>query len=144
MPYCGIVSNLFYGSSSAGYTGNQVGSAKIYFSTLETSAAPTTKYKLYKFTTVPTGLGTAIAGVYETQNQLFSRKIKVSEVRVYGEPWVANNSFKIELIGSDGGVITNSAKTFTIGSTLTAGADFASYSPAIQPTYTLSTHKIVW
>ena len=137
MPYCGIVSNLFYGSSSAGYTGNQVGSAKIYFSTLETSAAPTTKYKLYKFTTVPTGLGTSIAGVYETQNQIFSKKIKVSEVRVYGEPWVANNSFKIDLIGSSGGVITNSSKTFTEGSTLTAGDDFASYSPAIQPTYTL-------
>lgn len=137
VPYCGIVSNLFYGSSSAGYTGNVVGSAKVYFSTLETSAAPTTKYKLYKFTTVPTGLGTAIAGVYETQNQLFGKKIKVSEVRVYGEPWVTNNSFKIDLIGSNGGVITNSTKTFTVGSTLTAGEDLAHYNPATIPTYSL-------
>lgn len=137
IPYCGIVSNLFYGSSSAGYTGNVVGSAKVYFSTLETSSTPTTKYKLYKFTTVPTGLGTAIAGVYETQTQLFSKKVKLSEVRIYGEPWVANNSFTVELIGSSGGVISGSSKTFTVGSNLTAGDDFAWYSPATTPTYAI-------
>lgn len=138
MPYCGIVSNLFYGSSSAGYTGNVVGSAKVYFSTLETDSAPTTKYKLYKFTTVPTGLGTSIAGVYETQTQLFSKKVKVNEVRIYGEPWVANNSFTVDLIGSDGNSITNSSKTFAVADgTLTAGDDFAYYNSAIKPTYAL-------
>ena len=137
MPFCGIVSNLFFGSSSAGYTNNIIGSAKVYFSTLETDSGPTTKFKLYKFTTVPTGVGSAIAGVYETQTQLFSKKIKISEVRVYGEPWVTNNSFKIDLIGSDGGVITGSSKTFTVGSTLASGDDFAWYSPAIVPTYAL-------
>lgn len=137
MPMCLIVSNLFYGSSSAGYSGNQVGSAKLYFSTLETSSAPTTKYKLYKFTTVPTGLGTAIGGVYETQNQIFSKKVSVSEVRVYGEPWVTNNSFKIELIGSSNNAITNGDKTFTVGTNLTSGADYAWYSPGIAPTYAI-------
>lgn len=137
MPYCGIVSNLFYGSSSAGYSGNQVGSAKIYYSTLETSAAPTTKYKLYKFTTVPTGLGTTIAGVYETQNQLFSKKIKVSAVRIYGEPWTTNNSFTVELIGSDNSVISGSSKTFTVGSNVTSGTDYVWYNPQIAPTYAL-------
>ena len=69
IPVCLTVSNLFYGSSSSGYANNEVGSAKLYFSTVETSSAPTTKYKLYKFTTVPTGVGTAIQGVYETQNE---------------------------------------------------------------------------
>lgn len=137
MPLCSIVSNLFYGSSSAGYSGNQVGSAKIYFSTLETSSAPTTAYKLYKFTTVPTGLGTAIAGVYETQTQLFSKKVKVGAIRVYGEPWVTNNAFTIDLIGSNGGVLAGSSLTFTAGSNLTAGADFAWYSPACAPSYAL-------
>ena len=82
-------------------------------------------------------VGSAIAGVYETQNQLFSKKAKVGEVRIYGEPWVTNNSFKIELIGSDGGVIANSAKTFTVGSSMTSGADFASYTPQIATTYAL-------
>lgn len=135
MPVCTIVSNLFYGSSSAGYTGDVVGSAKVYFSTLETSSAPTTKYKLYKFTTVPTGLGTAIGGVYETQSQLFSKKIKISEVRLYTEPLVANNSLKIELIGSNGGVIPGTAKTFTVGTNVTAGQDYLWYNPQMAPTY---------
>lgn len=137
MPVTLIVSNLFYGSSSAGYSGNQVGSAKLYFSTLETSAAPTTAYKLYKFTTVPTGLGTAIAGVYETQSELFSKKIKLGEVRLYTQPLVANNSFTVELIGSNGGVISGSSKTFTVGTNVTAGDDIVRYSPQIAPTYAL-------
>lgn len=137
IPTCTIVSNLFYGSSSAGYTGNVIGSAKIYFSTLETSSAPTTKYKLYKFTTVPTGLGTSMAGVYETQTELFSKKVKVSEVRIYGEPWVTNNSFTVELIGSNGGVIAGTSKTFTVGSTLTAGDDFCWYAPQMSSTYAI-------
>lgn len=138
MPMCEIVSNLFYGSSSAGYAGNQVGSAKLYFSTLETSAAPTTKYKLYKFTTFPTGLGTTIGGLYETQTQLFSKKAQIKEVRVYGDPWVTNNSFTIDLIGSAGTPISGGSKTFTVGSNMTAGADFAWYTPTnIAPTYAL-------
>lgn len=138
MPVCLIVSNLFYGSSSAGYSGNQVGSAKIYFSTLETSGAPTAKYKFYKFTTVPTGLGTAIAGVYETQNELFSKKIKVGDIRFYFEPYIANNSFQVDLIGSNGGVIPGSTKVFTAGvGADTIGNDYAWYSPDMAPTYSL-------
>lgn len=137
MPYCGIVSNLFYGSSTAGYTGNVVGSAKVYFSTLETSASTTT-YKLYKFTTVPTGLGTAMAGVYETQTQLFSKKVRVGQVRIYTEPLVANNSFTFELIGSNGGVLSGSSKTFTAGTAPDAvGNDVCSYSPQCAPTYAI-------
>ena len=134
MPYCGIVSNLFYGSSTATYTNNIVGSAKVYFSTLEADSGPTTDYKLYKFTTVPTGVGSSMAGVYETQTQLFSKKIKVSEIRIYGEPWVTNNSFTIALIGSGGTIITGSSQTFTP----TVGNDFVYYNPAIQPTYALA------
>lgn len=137
IPTCAVVSNLFYGSSSAGYSGNLIGSAKLYFSTLETDSAPTTKYKLYKFTTVPTGAGTAIAGVYETQTQLFSQKIKVGEIRIYTEPFVTNNSFTVALIGSDGNAISNSSKTFTAGSNVTVGDDFCWYAPGIKPTYAL-------
>ena len=137
MPSSCIVSNLFYGASSAGYTSNQVGSAKLYFSTLETSSAPTTAYNLYKFTTVPTGLGNVIAGVYETQNQLFSRKMRVGQVRVYFDPCVANNQFTIMLIGSDSSQLSNSNYTFSVGTNLTAGQDYAWYNPEIPPTYTL-------
>lgn len=137
MPVCLVVSNLFFGASSAGYSSNKIGSAKIYFSTLETDDSPTTKYKLYKFTTVPTGSGTAIAGVYETQTELFLQKISVKEVRLYTAPLVANNEFDIDFIGSNKDVITNSNNTFTVGSNVTAGDDLIRYSPDIEPTYAL-------
>lgn len=137
MPVCTIVSNLFYGSSSAGYSQNLIGSAKLYFSTLETSSAPTTKYKLYKFTTVPTGLGSAVGGVYETQTQLFEKKMSLKAVRVYGEPWVTNNSFKIDIIGSDGNPISGATYTFTVGTNLTAGSDYAWYNPTSANTYAI-------
>lgn len=138
IPTCSIVSNLLLGASTAGYTGNQVGSAKMYFSTLETSATPTTKYKLYKFTTVPTGLGDSIGGVYETQVQLFSKKVTVKAIRAYFDPFVANNSFKIELIGSGGTAMTNGSKTFTAGTTPNSvGDDWVWWSPEVAPTYAL-------
>lgn len=145
MPVCLIVSNLFLGSSSAGYTGNQVGSAKIYFSTLETSSAPTTKYRFYKFTTVPTGLGTAIGGVYETQQEtsvklfrnILRKKLKIVEIRLYCEPFVTNNSFKIDIIGNDGNPISGASNTFTVGTNLTLGVDIAQYTPVMSAQHTI-------
>lgn len=145
IPYCGIVSNLFYGPSSSGYAGNQVGSAKLYFSTLETSAAPTTKYKFYKFTTVPTGTGTAIQGVYETQQEtsvklfrsILKKKLTVKEIRLYTEPLVANNSFQIDLIGPSGNPIAGSTEIFIVGTNLSVGTDFAMYNPAIAPQHSI-------
>ncbi len=137
IPVCTIVSNLFYGASSAGYSLNKIGSAKIYFSTLETDSGPTTKYRFYKFTTVPTGSGTAIGGVYETQNELFPKKATIKMWRLYGEPFVTNNSFKIDFVGMDGNVIANSSKTFTVGTNITAGDDFVWYNPAITNVYAL-------
>lgn len=139
MPCMILVSNFAQGTSSNGYTNTNFGSAKVYFSTLETSASPTTKYKFYKWTPAPTGLGTAATGgLYQTQTQLFSKKIRPTEVRVYGEPWVTNNSFIIDLIGSSTEPITNGSKTFTAGSNLTIGNDFAWYNPNCAPTYAIA------
>jgi hypothetical protein len=138
MPTCIIVSNLVYGASSAGYTNNKAGAAKLYFSTLETDSGPTTKYRFYKFTTVPTGSGTAIGGVYETQNQIFPNKETIKVVRIYTQPLAANNSFKIDLIDSDGSVITNSTHTFTSGTGPDAiGNDRMLYNPDIKPVYSV-------
>lgn len=134
------VSNFGIGFSSNGYTNNIFGSAKIYFSTLETSSAPTTKYKLYKWSppSSPLDEGTALVGaIYQTQNQMMSKKATIKEVRVYGKPWVSGNSFSIDLIGSSGGAITGGSKTFTAGTNLTIGDDFAWYTPDCAPTYTL-------
>lgn len=135
------ITNFGIGSSSNGYTNNTFSSSKVYFSTLETSAAPTTKYKLYKWSPNSSNLesnSAMVDAIYQTQNQIFSKKIKVSEVRVYGEPWVADNSFQIDLIGSAGTPISGGSKTFTVGSNLTAGSDFAWYTPVIAPTFSLA------
>lgn len=136
------VSNTGIGPSSNGYADNLFGTAKIYFSTLETSVTPTTKYRFYKWRSITSSQLTPSTNViidayYQTQSQLFSKKITVKEVRVYGEPWVANNAFLIDLIGSDGNPITNGSMTFTAGSNLTIGDDFARYNPQIEPTYAL-------
>ncbi len=142
MPVCTIVSNLFYGSSSAGYAGNQVGSAKLYFSTLETSAAPTTKYRLYKFTTVPTGTGTAIGGVYETQNEtsfklfrsILKSRLRAAEIRIYTEPLVANNSFQFDIIAVDGSVVPGTTKVFTVGTPpVSVGDTVVKFTPQMSP-----------
>lgn len=135
IPWQLIVSNFLLGSVTNGYAGGVAGSGKQYYSTLESSSGPTTKYKLYKIFPVNTGIGTAIPGVYETQTEMFSKRMRTKEVRIYGNPWVTNNSFKIDLVGADGTVIANSSKTFTVGTNINVGDDFAWYNPAKQPSY---------
>lgn len=137
VPFQLPISNYATGASSNGYAGNVFSQAKIYYSTLETSSAPTVKYKLYKWSP-GTATGTILDGaIYQTQTQLFSKKIKVNEIRIYGKPWVANNAFTVDLIGSSGLPITGGSKTFTAGSNLTIGDDFVWYNPDIAPTYAL-------
>lgn len=137
------ISNLTYTYTGAGYTNNIVGSSKLYFSTTEREAGDVA-YKLYKFFTVPTGTASVIGGVYETQTQLLSEKVDLSTVYIYAEPWVAGNQFKVELIGSDGNAIPNSDYTFGVGlasgtrqGNITAGNDYAWYSPNCKPTYAI-------
>lgn len=137
VPYLQIVSNFSIGSVTSGYAGGVFGSGKLYFSTLENSAAPTTEYRFYKSHSVPDSGGVPQAGVYETQNQIFSKKQAIKEVRIYTEPLVANNTFDVELIGSSGNPITNSKQTFTVGTNATVGDDMLHYNPAIVPTYTV-------
>lgn len=138
IPFMKTVSNYNQGISSNGYTSNIFGTSKLYFSTLETSSAPTTAYRFYRWSPLTTGLGTAFdLGVYQTQSQMMSKKAQIKEVRIYGDPWVANNSFQIDLIGSGGNVISGSTKVFTAGTDMTIGDDFAWYTPNTAPTYML-------
>lgn len=140
-PFMMPVSNFGIGTSSNGYTDNIYGNSKFYFSTLETSSGPTTAYRLYKWSlqtspSVSSGVP-QVDALYQTQSQIFSKKVTIKEVRVYGEPWVAGVSFKIDLIGSAGTAITNGSKTFTAGTNLTIGDDFAWYTPDPAPTYAI-------
>ena len=143
-PYFMPVSNFGLGLSFNGYTDNIYGTSKFYFSTLESSDVPTTGYKLFKWVldtspSVPSG-GAPQEGFYQTQTQLFTKKVSPKEIRIYGDPWVVNNSFTIDLIGSSGTDATpipNGSKTFTAGSNLTVGDDFAWYTPGTAPTYAI-------
>jgi hypothetical protein len=116
----------------------------MYFSTLETSSGPTTAYRFYKWYPYTTNLHPPIVGAYyQTQTQLFSKKATIKELRIYSEPWVAGNSFSIDLIGSGGNGITNGSKTFTAqNSDATApmyvGTDYAWWNPDVAPTYALA------
>lgn len=137
VPYFQSISDFSLGSSSNGYAGNIYGRSKIYYSTLESSSAPTTKYKFYKWSPNNDGLGSASTyNYYQTQAQLFSKKISIKEVRVYGNPWLANNVFSIDLLGSGDNALHS--ETMTAGSNLTIGDDYYWYNPATKPTYKLS------
>ena len=145
VPYMMAVSNFGFGASSNGYTANVYGYNKIYFSTLETSSG-TTAYKFWRWIPPSSPSAPAVTpmlnGVYQTQTQLFSKKMEIKEIRIYAEPWIANNSFKLDLIGSNGAVMTNGSKTFTAQNTTVSdpmyiGTDYAWWNPGVAPTYAL-------
>lgn len=144
VPVCLPVSNLAYTYTGAGYANNILSSSKLYFSTTERQAGNIV-YRLYKFITTPTGTGTTINGVYETQQEtsfhlfrsIVSKKFKVNQVRFYTSPLVVNNSFQIDLIGSDGNPLTGGTQTFTVGTNVNAGDDIIQYTPTIPPTYSV-------
>lgn len=133
------VSNLLYFPSYSSYTNDTGGVGKIYFTTKEASADANADSRsiLWKFTTVPTGAGSIVAGTYETQTQLFSKKIQVKEVRLYTEPLVGGNDFVIDVIGSGGSVISGGSQRFQItgAGSVATGTDMVHFNPPIAPTY---------
>lgn len=139
------VSNLIYSPSIVGASSYISGVSKVYYSTIESNVqAPANLLgKLWRFSLNPTGSGSVMAGVYETQNQLFSKKIKVSEVRVYTGPLVPNNAFTVDLIGSGSSVMAGGSKYFQVGSVV-AGTDnivtrqdVVKFNPAMDTTYSV-------
>ena len=133
VPFASLMTNQTVGGATSGYTGNIIGLSTMYFSTLEYNGT-TTAYKLYAFNLLPTSTGTAVGGVYETLNQIFSQKVRIPQIRVYQNPAIANQSYTIDLIGIDGNIITGGSKTFTTGSTMTVGDVMTNYSPSHSPT----------
>ena len=133
------VSNLLYFPSYSAYTNDIAGSGKMYFTTHEASADANADSRsiLWRFFTVPTGVGSIVGGVYETQSQLFSKKVKVKEVRLYTNPLALDNAFSLDLIGSGGSVLSGGSQNFTVGTNVTAGEDLVKYNPQTAPTYAL-------
>lgn len=139
------VSNLLYFPSYSPYSNDIAGAGKMYFTTHESSADANADSRsiLWKFATTPTGAGSVVSGVYETQDQIFSKKIAVKEVRLYTAPLVVNNAFTIDLIGSGGSVMASGSKYFQVGSVVAGtdnvvvGEDVVKWNPSIAPTYAL-------
>jgi len=134
------VSNLLYVPRIYDYANNIGGRSKIYYSTVEENDdSPSGRLnKLWRFETKPTGQGSVVAGVYETQTQMFSKKMAVKEIRLYTEPLKANNDFIIDLIGSGGSVMASGSQRFVVGaSSIATGADVVMWNPGIAPTYAL-------
>lgn len=131
---CIGVSNRLFAQEAFGYANNISGTAKLYYSTQEQPATYTTSLvqKLWRFETVPNGVGSVLAGVYETQNQLFSKKVKPGEIRFYTEPLVANNAFTLAILNSGSSIIAQN--TYTVGTNVSAGDDLIRFKPEIAPT----------
>lgn len=130
-----VITDIIYGPQHAGYTNNVITNGKIYFSTLEYDGS-TTYYGFWAFNLYPTGSGNTDSGAYGTQQQLYSKKISCKEIRVYMNPAVVGQSFRVDLVGIDGNVITDTSglNTFTVGTSLVAGETIAWYNPIHSPT----------
>ncbi len=145
MPFQIFSSNFGIGSSTNNYAFNVFANGKEYFSTLETSTS-TTKYKLYKFFNVSSRSNPSIQGIYETQQEtsvklfrnIIKKRIKVYEIRVFGQPWAAANGFQIDIIGAGGQPLPNGTKVWqTSDGTLTIGATLAKWNPDMDAGYSM-------
>ena len=133
------VSSHMYQPDQFDFTSNLAGTGKIYYSTNELpSVAGTNIQKLWRFRTVNTGIRSVMAGVYETQTQLFSKKTKIPEVRIYTEPLIGGNDFIVDLIGSGGSIMAGGSQRFGVGtSSMAVGTDMVHFNPAIAPIHAL-------
>ncbi len=81
-------------------------------------------------------------GVYETQNQLFSKKISIKQIRVYTEPTLANNGFQVDIIGGNGKLVTNGTFTYSFASgsditRLQGSLERINFNPSCQDLYSV-------
>src|SRR3990167_1672381 len=143
VPFNMTIENKFSTLNNAQTSVISYGFGKHYFSTYDiANGGSPIKYKLYRFCVTSTGTGTPQAGVWETQNQLFSKRVSLSEIRVYTEPTVTGNGFQLDLIGNDGNVISNGTFTYSFAAgtdiTLLQGAlERINFNTDIKPVYSL-------
>lgn len=111
-----------------------------YYSRQEfTTGSPTNQ--LFAFTY---GVGAnidldALAGAtYETQTQMFSKKVVVKQIRVYCESTIADNGFDIDVIGSDGISLFSDGYSYVTGSDinlLQGSLNRINFNPTMAPDY---------
>ncbi len=139
VPFASVVSSWQASGATSGYSNQPFqlyGTGKSYFSTLEYNGS-TTAYNFYAFHNVVDFQSSANTGNYQTQNQLFGKKIKPTAVRVYFEPTGATNSlvsFRIDLIGMNGNVLTGGSYTFSSANQISTTADSGTYPTTVGAT----------
>lgn len=111
-----LVSNKSFTENVGNSSIFTAGFGKHYLSISSDSALSSKQY-VYRFLITPTGTGTPQRGIYETQTQLFSKRVGLAQIRVYTEPTVAGNSFQLDVIGADGNVVADGTYTYTFGDT---------------------------
>ena len=138
-----LVSN-FYRTLNSGGTGLITFGLGKHYIGLDSRNSTATQNYLLSFLITPSTTGTPQSGVYETQTQLFSKRISVNQIRVYIEPAVANNGFQIDLIGSDGGIIAGGTFNWTQGDpdlvdpqSGLATVERITYNPVVKTQYAL-------
>lgn len=98
--------------------------------------------RIMRFVLPPAANTSPMLGVYETQNQLFSKRISVKQVRVYTEGTAANNGFQLDLIGAGGNILSNGTFTYSYvaGSDetrLQGSMERINFNPRARTTYSL-------
>lgn len=134
------VTSQGYTPPIASFAGQLSSVGKLYYSTSEVSGSILSDmaHKVWRFGMVQSGLGSIVSGVYETQTQLFSKKAKIGEVRLYTEPLTGGNDFVVDLIGSGGSVMAGGSQRFVVGtSSVAVGTDMVLFNPAMAPTHAL-------
>lgn len=143
VPFNSLITNKFSTLNSAETAVATYGYGKHYFSTMDkASGASTTKYKLYRFLVTSSGTGTPNLGVWESQTQLFGKRVSISAIRAYCEGTVAGNGFQLDIIGSDGSVVTGGSFTYAFSAgtdmTLLQGSlERINFNPSIKNLYAI-------
>jgi len=104
---------------------NAIAWGKHYISVFELSAAT---YHLYRLVLPPAANTAPMLGVYETQNQVFSKRVAIKQIRFYTEPTIAGNGFRADLINSNGDIHTNGTFNYTFAT----GSDPYALSGALE------------
>lgn len=110
--YSKVINNSYSSIATIGY-------GKHYISTLEAnstlqSTGTGSVLGFYGFSVNSSeGIVAPQLGKYETQTQLFSKKVGISQMRVYCEATVTGNGFQIDIIGGDGAVVDNGSFTYS-------------------------------
>lgn len=129
MPYNQFTTNRYVGVNTTPTISEKSNGVHMFSFTDYSGSGGSTTPNLWIFYSSPPDINNSpVFGVYETQNELFSKRISVGEIRVYTEPTVTGNGFQIDLIGGDGKKVTNG----TFNYTYSAGTDMTKAQGALE------------